>query len=66
MNTAPKVRVRRLMQQAEKCKYERHHTHATFLFRGVRNVSRLTGMSNVTKEVHESDMTSCTARKKDN
>ena len=54
------------MQQAEKCKNERHHTYATFLFRDVRNVSRLTGMSNVTKEVHESDMTSCTARKKDN
>ena len=56
MNTAPKVQVRRLMQQAEKYKNERHHTYATFLFRDVRQVSRLTGKSNVTKEVHESDV----------
>ena len=34
------------------------------LFRDARNVSRLTGMSSVTKEVHESDVTSCTARKR--
>ena len=66
MNTAPRVQVRRLMQQAEKYKNERHHTYATFLFRDVRQVSQLTGKSNVTKKVHESDMTSCTAQKKDN
>ena len=65
MNTAPKVQVRRLMQQAEKYKNERHHTYATFLFRDVRQVSRLIRKSSVTKEVHESDMTSCTAQKKD-
>ena len=65
MNTAPKVQVRRLMQQAEKLnKNDRHHTYATVLFRDVRQVSRLTGKSNVTKEVHESDMTSCTAQKR--
>ena len=52
------------MQQAEKYKNERRHTYATFLFRDVRQVSRLTGKSNVTKEVHESDMTSCTAQKR--
>ena len=64
MNTAPKVQVRRLMQQAEKYKNERHHTYATFLFRDVRQVSHLTGKSNVTKKVHESGMTSCTAQKR--
>ena len=65
MNTAPEVQVRRLMQQAEKYKNERHHTYATFLFRDVRHVSQLTGKSNVTKKVHESGMTSCTAQKKE-
>ena len=64
MNTAPKVQVRRLMQQAEKYKNERHHTYATFLFRDVRQVSQLTRKSNVTKKVHESGMTSCTAQKR--
>ena len=64
MNTAPKVQVRRLMQQAEKNKNERHHTYATFLFRDVRQVSQLTKKSNVTKKVHESGMTSCTAQKR--
>ena len=52
------------MQQAEKYKNERHHTYATFLFRNVRQVSQLTGKSNVTKKVHESGMTSCTAQKR--
>ena len=65
MNTASKVQVRRLMQQAEK-KIEKHHTYATFLFRDVRQVSQLTKKSNVTKKVHESGMTSCTAQKKGN
>ena len=51
---------------SRKYKNERHHTYATFLVRDVRQVSRLTGKSNVTKKVHESDMTSCTAQKKDN
>ena len=64
MNTAPKVQVRRPMQQAEKHKNERHHTYATFLFLDVRQVSRLTGKSNVTREVHESDMDSSTEQKK--
>ena len=50
---------------SRKTKKERHHTYATFLFRNVREVSRLTGKSNVTKEVYESNMTSRTARKKD-
>ena len=63
MNTAPKVQVRRLKQQSEKYKNERHHTYATFLFRDVRQVSHLTGKSNVTKKVHESGKTSCTAQK---
>ena len=54
------------MQQAEKYTNERHHTYATFLFRDVRRVSRLTGKSNVTKEVHGSGMTSCTAHKRGN
>ena len=64
MNTAPKVQVRRLKQQSEKYKNERHRTYATFLFRDVRQVSHLTGKSNVTKKVHESGKTSCTAQKK--
>ena len=54
------------MQQAGKYKKERHHTYATFLFRDVRQVSHLTGKSNVTRKVHESDMTSCTTQKKGN
>ena len=35
-----------------------------FLYRDVRQVSLLTGESNVTKEVHESGMTSCTVQRK--
>ena len=66
MNTALKVQVRRLMQEAEKYKNERHHTYAMFLYRDVRQVSQLTGKSNVTKKVHESGMTSRTAQKKGN
>ena len=51
-------------QQAEKYKNERHHTYATFLFRNVRQVSHLTGKSNVTNKVHESGKTSCTVQKR--
>ena len=64
MNTAPKVQVRRLMQQAENTKNERHHTYAMFLYRDVRQVRLLTGESHLTKEVHESVMTSCTVQRK--
>ena len=52
-------------QQAQKYKNERHHTYATFLFRDVRQVSHLTGKSNVTNKVHESGMTSCTVQKRE-
>ena len=59
MNTAPKVQVRRLMQQAE-------NTKMRDIAHNVRQVRLLTGESNVTKEVHESVVTSCTVQRKGN
>ena len=64
MNTAPKGAGQAANATSRKYKNERHHTYAMFLYRDVRQVSLLTGESNVTKEVHESGMTSCTVRRK--